>query len=290
MVFLHGWGGSDRYWRSTAESLSNQFACLLYDLRGFGRSRLPQEAECEAQFDSPSSYELETYADDLAALLDSLGIEKVYLNAHSMGASIATLFLNRYPQRVERAILTCSGIFEYDERAFKAFHKFGGQVVKFRPRWLSWIPGIDRMFMARFLHRPLPRQLRREFLEDFIMADYEAALGTIYSSVSQKMALGMPEEFARIQVPTLLVSGEFDRIIPAQMGRKAASLSQNVKYALIRNTGHFPMLEDASGYLEVVRSFLDVEIPRKTGIDYDQAPSTNRGKNQDGDTQHNPIG
>ena len=66
----------------------------------------------------------------------------------------------------------------------------------------------------------------------------------------------MPEEFARIQVPTLLVSGEFDRIIPAQSGRQAASSSKNVEYALIRDTGHFPMLEDASSYLAVVRSFL----------------------------------
>lgn len=249
LVFLHGWGGSARYWLDTAKALSDRFSCLLYDLRGFGRSRLSETMQ--------GDYELETYAEDLAILLDRLGIEKVYLNAHSMGASIATLFLNRYPQRVERAILTCSGIFEYDERAFRAFHKFGGQVVKIRPRWLLWIPGIDRAFMARFLYRPLASQMRREFLEDFIIADYEAALGTIYSSVSQKMALGMPGEFARIQIPTLLVSGEFDRIIPAKMGQKAASLSENVQYALIRDTGHFPMLEDASGYLTVVRSFLE---------------------------------
>ena len=173
MVFLHGWGGSSRYWQSTAESLSNQFDCLLYDLRGFGRSRLPQNAEVE----SPSDYELETYTEDLAGLLDCLGLDKVYLNAHSMGASIATLFLNRYPQRVERAILTCSGIFEYNEQAFKTFHKFSSQVVKVRPKLLLWIPGVDRIFMSRFLHRPIPAQLQREFLEDFILADYEAATG-----------------------------------------------------------------------------------------------------------------
>ena len=41
MVFIHGWGGSARYWESTAQALSDQFNCLLYDMRGFGRSRLP---------------------------------------------------------------------------------------------------------------------------------------------------------------------------------------------------------------------------------------------------------
>ncbi|HEY9638377.1 MAG TPA: alpha/beta fold hydrolase, partial [Coleofasciculaceae cyanobacterium] len=43
IVFIHGWGGSARYWESTALTLSEQFDCLLYDLRGFGRSKLPQE-------------------------------------------------------------------------------------------------------------------------------------------------------------------------------------------------------------------------------------------------------
>ena len=39
MVFVHGWGGSARYWESTARALSDSFDCLLYDMRGFGRSR-----------------------------------------------------------------------------------------------------------------------------------------------------------------------------------------------------------------------------------------------------------
>ncbi|HIK31716.1 MAG TPA: alpha/beta hydrolase [Oscillatoriales cyanobacterium M59_W2019_021] len=251
MVFLHGWGGSGRYWESTARALGDQFDCLLYDLPGFGRSPLSSAAL--------SNYELETYADDLAALLDALSLEKVYLNAHSMGASIATLFLNRYRERVERAILTCSGIFEYNEKEFAAFYRFGGWVVKFRPRWLGAIPGMDKMFMARFLHRPLDRTSSQAFLEDFLMADEEAALGTIYACVSQKAAETMPEEFRQLSVPTLLVSGEFDRIISAAMGKQAAKLNSIVQYTVIPSTGHFPMLEDADTYLKVVREFVNDE-------------------------------
>ncbi|MGC1246785.1 MAG: alpha/beta hydrolase, partial [Spirulinaceae cyanobacterium] len=149
MIFIHGWGGSARYWQDTAEALADQFDCLLYDLRGFGRSRLPQGA-----LDSNSSqlhYDMEDYADDLAVLLDALGLKEVYLNAHSMGASIATVFLNRHPNRVKKAILTCSGIFEYNEKAFSAFHKFGGYVVKFRYNWFLKFPWADKLFMARFL-------------------------------------------------------------------------------------------------------------------------------------------
>ncbi|MBW4488162.1 MAG: alpha/beta hydrolase [Trichocoleus desertorum ATA4-8-CV12] len=285
MVFVHGWGGSARYWESTAQALSDTFDCLLYDLRGFGRSCLRADqqpssvgeqtqqqsvdrtvaAETEllqaAESTEDLIYELESYADDLATLLQKLGLERVYLNAHSMGASIAVFFLNLYPQFVERAILTCSGIFEYDEKAFSAFYRFGGYVVKFRPRWLAKIPFANRMFMARFLHRPLPHAISQAFLEDFLLADYKAALGTIFTSVSKKATEVMPQEFAKLTVPTLLVAGEHDIIIPASMGQQAANLSEKVEFCLIPDTAHFPMMEDSETYLQRVRAFTHVKQP-----------------------------
>ncbi|MCW5315782.1 alpha/beta fold hydrolase [Nostoc sp. KVJ3] len=274
MVFMHGWAGSARYWQNTANALSEEFDCLLYDLRGFGRSpgkpTIAQASEAVAEAESPQeeseairelSYELEEYADDLAALLDGLHLQSVYINAHSMGASVAALFFNRYPQRVERGILTCSGIFEYDEKSFSAFHKFGGYVVKFRFKWLSKIPFVDRMFMARFLYSSIPHSERQAFLQDFLEADYDAALGTIFTSVSKAQSEVMPLEFAKLTVPTLLVAGEYDKIIPAEMGRKAAALSDKVEFVMIRNTAHFPMLEDAPTYMQLVQKFLQISIP-----------------------------
>ncbi len=273
MVFIHGWAGSAKYWQSTAHALSDEFDCLLYDLRGFGRSSgqpivakasesvvesvESQSLQEESQAIAELTYELEEYADDFKMLLDKLQLQRVYINAHSMGASIATLFLNRYPERVEKGILTCSGIFEYDEKAFSAFHKFGGYVVKFRPKWLGKIPFVDRMFMARFLHRPIPAAERKSFLQDFLVADYDAALGTIFTSVSKAASELMPDEFAKVTVPTLLVAGEYDKIIPAAMGRQAAALNDKVEYAMIKRTAHFPMLEDAPTYLRLVREFLN---------------------------------
>jgi pimeloyl-ACP methyl ester carboxylesterase len=253
MVFLHGWAGSARYWESTAHALKSQFDCLLYDLRGFGRSLLPNPLPPDVE---AIGYELETYAEDLAALLDALGIDKIYLNAHSTGASIAVFFLNLYSSRVEQAILTCSGIFEYDEKAFNAFYQFGGYVVAFRPAWLAKIPGADRLFMARFLHRSLPGAVSRAFLEDFLMADYAAAMGTIYTAVSKRAVEVMPQEFAHLTVPTLLISGQHDQIIPAEMGKQAAALNEKVEYVVIPDTSHFPMLEDPGTYLQHVQSFL----------------------------------
>lgn len=255
MVFLHGWGGSARYWKSTARALSHRFDCLLYDLRGFGRSRLSQDRNAAV---SPLSYELRSYAEDLAELLDALHLDRIYLNAHSMGASIGIAFLNQYDDRVLQAILTCHGLLEYDAKAFAAFHRFSRYVVAFRPGWLKQIPLAPRLFMARFLHRSIPHADRQAFLEDFLMADYEAALETIYTSVSKEATEEMPQAYRRVTLPTLLISGEFDQIIEAEMGRQAATLNPKVKYVMIPNTSHFPMLEDPEAYLQQINMFLTV--------------------------------
>ncbi len=141
--------------------------------------------------------------------------------------------------------------------AFSAFHKAGGYVVKFRYNWFLKVPFADKMFMARFLNKPIPQDLSIAFLEDFLLADYDAALNTIYSSVSKKAVEIMPQEFSKIKVPTLLISGEKDQIIPAIMGKAAAELNPtNITYKEIPQTGHFPMLEDVPTYLSLINAFL----------------------------------
>jgi len=112
--------------------------------------------------------------------------------------------------------------------------------------------------MARFLHQPIPKAEKVAFLEDFLNADYATARGTIFTSVSKRATEVMPVEFAKISMPTLLVSGEFDKITPAELGRKAAALNSQIEYALVKQTGHFPMLEDPETYLRCVKNFLNI--------------------------------
>lgn len=257
MVFLHGWGGSARYWEPIAQDLAGQFDCLLYDLRGFGRS---QSNAVVSASDIKQVYNLETYALDLAELLGGLGLDQVILHAHSTGSSVAALFLNRYPERAKSAILACNGIFEYEKKAFEQFHKFGRLVVKFRPKWMLVFPGAEHLFMARFLTQSIARSLKQQFLADFVAADYQAALGTMLTAVSQESSESMPQEFAQIAQPTLLISGERDQIIPVEMGQKAADLNPNISFKVIEETGHFPMLEKPRVYLEQVLAFLGQDL------------------------------
>ncbi|MEM9947404.1 MAG: alpha/beta hydrolase, partial [Cyanobacteria bacterium P01_D01_bin.36] len=81
-------------------------------------------------------------------------------------------------------------------------------------------------------------------------------LGTLKSAVSKHATEAMPEAFANLKVPTLMVSGEYDKITPAKLGKEAAGMSDNIEYVEMPNTAHFPMMEEAESYLAITNSFL----------------------------------
>lgn len=251
MVFIHGWGGSSQYWRSTAHALCKKFDCLIYDLKGFGRSQLPPDFQGE--------FELEDYVLDLHELLQILEIQKPFtVNAHSMGASIAAIFTELYPDQVERLILNCNGVFKYDARAFAIFQKIGSTIVKLRFPWMTAIPLMDHMAIARFLSKPIKKSDRQQFLADYLGADAAAAGGTLIAAVNENMVSRLPKAFQNIQCPTLFLSGEQDQIIPAEQAQAAIALNPNFEYVEIPAVGHFPMLENPDIYLQEIQQFLAV--------------------------------
>ncbi|WP_218082089.1 alpha/beta fold hydrolase [Anthocerotibacter panamensis] len=250
LVFVHGWGGSGRYWASTVAHFQAEFTCLTFDGRGFGRTPVGEGDRRD--------FTLETYVEDLEELLAELGLDDIYLMAHSLGASTATLYANRYPQRIRKLVLTCSGIFAYQALAFKTFHTVGGWVVRFRPPWMTKIPLAHRAFEQRFVHRPLPETVSRQFLADFVLADYSAALGTMLDAVSEKAANLMPKAFAGLTMPTLIISGHYDKIIPVPLARSVLPLNPLVRLEVLPQSAHFPMLEQPQEYLTLVRQFLEL--------------------------------
>ncbi|MGB3299883.1 MAG: alpha/beta hydrolase, partial [Phormidesmis sp.] len=118
-------------------------------------------------------------------------------------------------------------------------------------------PLAPQMFMSRFLKGSIPIAEKKAFLNDFLMADGPTSMGTLKAAVSKHATEVMPVAFANLKVPTLMISGEYDKITPAKLGKEAADMSEQMQYVLMPNTAHFPMLEDAKSYLKIVRAFLN---------------------------------
>ncbi|MEL7474880.1 MAG: alpha/beta hydrolase [Cyanobacteria bacterium J06555_12] len=108
----------------------------------------------------------------------------------------------------------------------------------------------------------MPEQpIRQEFLEDYMLADITAGLGTLYTSVSKHASIAQPEAYSGIRCPTLIVSGEKDIIIPSELGQKAAALNDNIHHVEVPGVAHLPMLEASQEYLKLVREFLVPTAP-----------------------------
>lgn len=124
LVLVHGLAASLGFWHlGIVRSLSALCRLIAYDLRGHGRSEM-----------TPTGYSIPQMTDDLAALLDHLGLERVHLLGHSFGGAIALRFASRYPERVHSLILA-----DVRLRALQPYHRLRDWID-----WPIWRPLLQR--------------------------------------------------------------------------------------------------------------------------------------------------
>ncbi len=249
LVFLHGWGGSSRYWRSTAEAFADTYDCLLYDWRGFGKSAIAVES-------TAIDYGLQAYAEDLADLLAQLGVDRISIVAHSLGTSIAPYFMRLWSGDVDKAVMTCGGVFKFDALAYSWFYRIGQVIVNIRPKWFYDLPGMDWFVMKRFVHQMIGPGDRADFLDDYLSCQPPAALGVLFDVSQAKTCAALVDNIKQIDIPVLMLSGQKDQIIPPLLGRNAAKLNDRMTHQILKNVGHLPMLEGPELFQDAVRSFL----------------------------------
>ncbi|MET8982813.1 alpha/beta hydrolase [Streptomyces sp. NPDC004539] len=93
LLLVHGWGGDGREWSAHAETLAARFRVIVPDLRGHGRSQVPDEGNTPVEM-----------AEDLAALLRHLGTAPVIAVGHSMGVQVVSLLAVRHPELVHSVV------------------------------------------------------------------------------------------------------------------------------------------------------------------------------------------
>lgn len=98
-TLVHGLSGNSRWWRRVIEHLPPETGVIALDVRGRGDS-----------VDAPPPYDLSTIADDVARVLDHLGVDRAVVAGYSMGGWVAALFGVGHPDRVERVVLVDGGL------------------------------------------------------------------------------------------------------------------------------------------------------------------------------------
>lgn len=212
VVFLHGGLADHRAAALRVGALARAHRLVMPDLRGSGRSR----------HDGALSWSL--LADDVAALLDHLGIERAVVGGTSMGSAVALRFALRHPSRLQRLILM-SPVYPGADRplcdaaseAMRAMHEVGERTL---------VRGVEAL---RPLFEPLPAPIREVAIEMMLGFDAASVAATTRFLASCEQPMTSASELASIDVPVMVLPGN-DPQHPAEV---ASLYTQHLRHATV---------------------------------------------------------
>ncbi|QNN54606.1 alpha/beta fold hydrolase [Nocardioides mesophilus] len=252
LLFIHGILGSHRNWSHLIDRLDDNHRVLVPDLFGHGHSAKPM-----------GDYSLGGHAATLRDLLDRLGIDRVTLVGHSLGGGIAMEFYYLFPERVERLVLVASGGLGREVNPILRSATLPGAeyvLPVIASRWVrgraesagrllskvGWKPGSDITAIWQGFTSLGDGESRRAFL-----ATTRSVIDPGGQSVSAHDYL--PDA---CPVPTLIVWGSRDRMIPAWHAISAQQAMSQCRVELFQGAGHFPHLDEPDRFADVVRDFV----------------------------------
>ena len=233
LVLVHGWPQHWWMWRHVVPLLAPQARLVMIDLRGFGWSDAP-----------PGRYDKQTLADDLLAVLDALGLERVRLMAHDWSAWSGFLACLAAPERFE-AFLALGAPRpggRPSARQLREVWRFAYQVVIAAPvlgrRLVADATFIERTIMAGVVRRDAftPDDLRA-FAAVLAEPARTRASVRLYRTFLAREVARSPRR--RLRVPTRIVVGSRDPAIPAVLLEGAERGADDLAVEIVPDCGHF---------------------------------------------------
>jgi pimeloyl-ACP methyl ester carboxylesterase len=240
VVLLHAFPLDGRMWAPQVEALAGTYQAIVPDLRGFGAAR--EQAVEEAGVD--------LLADDVARLLDSLGLDRAVLCGLSMGGYVALAFARRHPGRL-------SGLVLADTRSARDDEQARARRLQMAERVLAEGTGFVPEVMLPRLLGDTSRRQRPELVERVTALirdqDPRAIAGAQRGLAARPDAAGV---LPSIVVPTLVVNGEEDRLPDPDEGRSLAAAIPGARFLLVEQAGHLVNLERPDAVNEALLDFL----------------------------------
>lgn len=250
VVLLHGLAASSATWNPVIAALHDTYHVIAPDLLGFGYS----------QRSSEPIYTLRRRAQNLAALLDHLGVERATVVGHSLGGAVALQFACSYPVRVARLVLV-DAVAGYDGKG-RTPSPVAGEVLRRTP--LGKIVLAQTFYDDARVRKILgsayynPAQVTPEVLENYrgprrVRGSAESFLALTATRPDDDLPGCVPQ----IAAPALIVWGRQDRLVkPADAERLHADLPDS-RLAWIEECGHVPQEEHPAEFIRVLRDFLE---------------------------------
>jgi pimeloyl-ACP methyl ester carboxylesterase len=231
VVFVSAWALSSRMWQYQMINLiEHGLRCVAYDRRGHGRSDQPGHG-----------YDYDTLADDLARLIDTLGLTGVTLVGHSMGGGEIVRYLTRHGDgRVARVALVAP-LGPFPLRTEDNPHGFDPAVVAaMRAGWRRDFPAWMDASADGYVGKGLPGCNVSDGLVEWTRQDMlRPSLLALIECNRTGVETDLRLEMTKIRLPTLIIQGEHDRSIPTELsGKVCARLIAGSIFKLYENAPH----------------------------------------------------
>ncbi len=219
IVFLHGWVGSWRYWIPSMQAASSSYRTYAIDMWGFGDTAK-----------NTSRYLLSQQLQLLHGFLDEMGIGRVAIVGHGLGAIVAMLFAEKNPTYVDRVMAVGMPL---------NLNQINPRMFQGDPAELAnWLLGSTPDSEAARIEAP--------------KADRDA----IYHSLRHLDTVNIKGLPGRVSIPCLLVQGQNDPAITAAANDDILLLPKNIHFIPFENSGHFPMLDVPSKFNRLMADFM----------------------------------
>jgi pimeloyl-ACP methyl ester carboxylesterase len=247
VLLIMGLGYTSEMWHRVSPELSSGYQVITFDNRGVGQSDQP-----------PGPYPISTMADDAAAVLDAAGVDSAHVFGISMGGMIAQELMLRHSRRVRSLILGCThcGGAEASPPAAEVLRVLEARAT------MSPEDGV-RAMVPYIYDSATPRSRVEEDLAIRLRTFPKAE--SYLAQLAGIMAWGSHPRLAAIDVPTLIIHGLNDQLVPPQNARTLARAIPASRLLMIESASHIFTTDQPGASLEAVSSFLGEVSARGRG-------------------------
>jgi proline-specific peptidase len=257
LLALHGGPGSTHHYFGPLEGLASERPVVVYDQIGCGKSDRPQDIE----------WSVDVFRDEVAALRDQLGLERIHLLGTSWGGMLAQEHVLSGAQGIVSLVLssTLANLALWNEEQLKLRAALPPDVIEVLDRHeqagtyddSEYEQAMEAYFDRHFYRGPKPRAEIERWREERAPGVYLAMQGPNEWTVTGALrGWDVRGRLVDIHIPTLVVRGRYDMCTPA-VARTLVEGIAGAQEVVLEHSSHTPVLEESERYLEVVSGFLE---------------------------------
>jgi pimeloyl-ACP methyl ester carboxylesterase len=248
LLFIHGLGSSLHTWQGWAAALRGQRRVIRFDLPGAGLTGPFPEGQ-------PQDYRSEALARFTLQLMDQMQLKRVVLVGHSLGGEVAWQLASRQPDRVERLVLLDATGLAIDPLEVPPGLRLAGVPV------FGWLGQhlLPRGVVNATLEAVYadPRRISAELVDrHFELLLREGNRQALRLALQQQQPGRDVERLNGLRLPTLLLWGEKDRVVPPAAGAEFARRIPGAQFQVLTGLGHAPQEEAPERSLGALQTFL----------------------------------